>query len=158
MRLAAAAVVAASLAACRSSDPDMREDAVAYARLAAHDARTEVEQADPALANRISAAAGWAAFGSTGDSLFGRRTGDGLGLAHDNRTGKETPMRVNVPDADRSLGLQRFRAVLVFSDGAAFARFVKGGDLPAAGEGTDVRWLEEGVAVPPPSGVTCRPE
>jgi hypothetical protein len=158
VRLAAAAVLAASLAACRGTDPAMREDAVAYAQLAAHQTRAEMEQADPAFAKEISAAAGWAAFGSTGDSLFGRRPGDGLGLAHDNRTGKETPMRVNVADADRSLGLQRFRAVFVFSDAAAFARFVKGGDVPSGGEGVDVRWTQDGVAVPPPAGATCRPE
>jgi hypothetical protein len=136
----------------------MREDAVAYARFAAREARTEMEHADPALSRRIAASAGWAAFGSTGDSLFGRRRGDGLGIAHDNRTGAETPMRVNVPDLDRSEGLRRYRGVLLFADPAAYSRFVLGGAIPPAGEGVEVRWSEDGAAVPPPADATCRPE
>jgi hypothetical protein len=158
VRKLAAAVAAVLLAACQSSDPDARADARAYARLASNDARTEMVASDPALPAQLDAAAGWAAFGSTGDSLFGRRTGDGLGLAHDNRTRKDLPMRIFVPGADRSLGLRSFRALIVFSEPAAFAQFVRGGDVPAAGQGVDVRWNEDGVAVPPPSGVTCRPE
>ena len=157
-RLATAALVLVTVAACMSSDSDQRTDALAYAKLAAHDARNEMEHADPALRARLEAAAGWAAFGSTGDSLFAKRRGDGLGVAHDNRTRKDTAMRITVPGSDRSLGLRTFRAIVVFSDAAAFAEFVKGGALPDAGDGVDVRWSEDGLAVPPPSGVTCRPE
>ena len=147
-----------SLAACQSAEQERRADAQAYARLASHEARSEMEAADPALKARLASAAGWAAFGSTGDSLFSRKSGDGLGLAHDNARQSDTPMRIIVPGTDRRLGLRTFRALVVFSDPAAFAQFVKGGDLPASGDGIDVRWNEDGVAVPPPSGVTCRPE
>jgi hypothetical protein len=159
MRRPLALVVAAALAACQSSDPEQqRSDAVAFARLASHEARAEMEAADPSLRARLDAAAGWAAFGSTGDSLFSKKRGDGLGLAHDNKKRTDTAMRILVPGTERRLGLTTFRALVVFSDAAAFTQFVKGGDLPAAGEGVDVRWTEDGVAVPPPSGVTCRPE
>lgn len=158
MRTAALVVVAAALAACRFTDPDMREDAVAYSQLAAHESRTEMVKDDPSLEAHMKSAAGWAAFGSTGDSLFSRRPGDALGLAHDNRTGKETPMRVLVPNVDRSVGLPRYRGLLVFADATEFAQFVKGGPLPAAGEGVDIRWTVDGVPASPPDGATCRPE
>ena len=159
MRRFAVLLAVAALAACQSSAPEQqRADAIAFARLASFEARTEMEAADPALRARLDAAAGWAAFGSTGDSLFSKRKGDGLGLAHDNKTRADTAMRILVPGTDRRLGLTTFRALVVFSDPAAFAQFLKGGDLPAAGDGIDVRWTEDGAAVPPPSGVTCRPE
>jgi hypothetical protein len=158
VRKLAAAVAAVLLAACQSENPDRRADARAYARLASDQARAEMVASDPALPARLDAAAGWAAFGSTGDSLFARRRGDGLGLAHDNRTRADTPMRITVPGTDRTLGLRTFRALLVFSDPAVFAQFVRGGDLPAAGPGVEIRWTEDDVAVPTPSGVTCRPE
>jgi hypothetical protein len=158
VRAAAAALAAVSLAACSFTDSTMRDDAVAYAQFAARDARAEMVKADPSLARRIEAAAGWAAFGSTGDSLFARRRGDALGIAHDNRTGKETPIRVNVADTDRAMGLQRYRGLFVFDDAAVFTQFVRGGDLPAAGEGVEVRWTEDGISAPPPARATCRPE
>lgn len=158
MRRLAVLLAIAALAACRSSDTAERDDARAFARLASYEARTEMEAADPALSARLDAAAGWAAFGSTGDSLFAKRKGDGLGLAHDNKTRADTAMRISVPGTDRRLGLTSFRALVVFSDPAAFAQFLKGGDFPAAGDGVDVRWTEDGAPVPTPSGVTCRPE
>ena len=158
MRSAAAVVLAASLAACQSSDTAMRDDAVAFAQFASREARAEFVQAEPALTGRMGAAAGWAAFGSTGDNLFARRRGNALGIAHDNRTGKQTPIRVNVAGSDRAEGLQRYRGLFVFEDAAAFAQFVRGGELPAAREGVEVRWSEDGIPSPPPSRATCRPE
>jgi lipid-binding SYLF domain-containing protein len=78
----------------------------------------------------IAKAAGYAVFSNTGLNVLLLSTGRGSGIAHDNRSGKDTYMKMFSAGAGVGMGLKKFRAVFVFHSRSAFDQFVeKGWDL-----------------------------
>ena len=96
--------------------------------------RTEVlaqlYENNPETKSMIKDAEGYAVFNNGGINLVIFSAGSGKGVAHDNKTGKNTFMRMMTGGIGIGLGIKDYRAVMIFHDRSAFDTFVdKGWDF-----------------------------
>lgn len=101
----------------------------------------------PGLRGKIHNAAGYAVFSNTGANLLILATGHGYGVVHDNRTGRDTYMRMIEVGGGLGLGLKQFRAVFVFNTSKALERFVESGWEFGADADAAAKAGDEGGAV-----------
>lgn len=102
----------------------------------------QLYKANPDLRSRIQKAAGYGTFSNVGLHVFVLGTGQGYGVVHDNRTGRDTYMRMGELGAGFGMGIQDFRAIYVFLDRASLETFVEkgwefGADADAAAKAGD---------------------
>ena len=81
----------------------------------------------PSAKKKVQSAAGYAVFSNVGINLFIVSTANGAGIAHDNKTGKDTYMSMFSGGVGIGLGVKDFRGVFVFETKAAFDNFVNTG-------------------------------
>lgn len=79
------------------------------------------------LRQKVEKAAGYGVFSNVDLQLLFISTGHGFGIVHDNRTGKETYMRMAAGGVGFGAGLKDLRAVFVFNDPKMMDRFVEYG-------------------------------
>ena len=106
----------ASVAEKRDYVNDMRDEALA-----------DLYKRDPTLRGKVQSAAGYAVFSNLAGGFFVLSTGQGYGVAHDNRTRRDTYMRMGELGAGMGLGMRHFRGVYVFHNAANFRTFVDSG-------------------------------
>jgi lipid-binding SYLF domain-containing protein len=87
----------------------------------------ELYQAHPPARARIQQAAGYAVFSNIGINLILLSAAGGSGVAHDNRTGQDTYMRMISGGLGLGLGVKDFRGVFVFTTPKALENFVDSG-------------------------------
>jgi lipid-binding SYLF domain-containing protein len=87
----------------------------------------ELYRTKPELKERLQKAAGYATFKQTDVNLFLLASGNGYGVLVDNKTGKETFMRVASLGGGVGLGLKDLRVVFVFNDPKVMKQFVEQG-------------------------------
>lgn len=87
----------------------------------------ELYKTKPALKDRIKNAAGYATFKQSDVNLFLLASGHGYGLLVDNKTGKETFMRVASLGGGLGLGVKDLRVVFVFKDAKVMKNFMDEG-------------------------------
>jgi len=132
--LAAAALLVPGCLRPRGSSPEAKR---AYTNEMRQEALSELYQRDPKLEARVKSAAGYAVFSNLSGGVMMLSTGQGYGVAHDNRSGRDTYMRMGELGAGMGMGFKHFRAVYVFHDASRFQRFVDqgfefGADVDAA--------------------------
>lgn len=89
-------------------------------------------RADPGLKGEVAKAPGYAVFTTYGLS-FGLGGAGGKGVAHDNRSKKDTYMNIGQASAGLQIGASDTRYLFVFSDAKALADFIAHGwDASAA--------------------------
>lgn len=98
--------------------------------------RTEVlaqlYENNPETKAMIRDAEGYAVFNNGGVNLVFLSAGSGKGVAHDNKTGKNTFMRMATGGVGVGLGIKDYRSVMIFHDRSAFDSFIdKGWDFSA---------------------------
>ena len=81
----------------------------------------------PEAKHKLSNSVGYAVFSNTGINLLLLSTGNGYGVAHDNKTGKETYMRMFSAGVGIGVGVKDFRGIFIFSTKEAFDSFVEQG-------------------------------
>jgi len=81
----------------------------------------------PEAKEMIANAYGYAAFSNVGVNLVLLSAEGGMGMAHDNKTGKNTYMNMASGGVGFGLGIKDFRAVFLFENKAVFDRFVNEG-------------------------------
>lgn len=81
----------------------------------------------PHTKNRISSAYGYATFQNWGINLLLISTERGSGVAHNNKTGKDTFMKMFSGGVGPGLGVKDFIAVLIFDNKEVFDSFVESG-------------------------------
>lgn len=81
----------------------------------------------PAARSKISHSVGYAVFSNVGINLIFLSAAGGSGIAHDNRNGRDTYMKMVSGGVGFGLGVKDFRGVFVFSTGKAFKQFVDSG-------------------------------
>jgi lipid-binding SYLF domain-containing protein len=107
-------------------------------------------KADPKLKDAVAKAPGYAVFTTYGLS-FGLGAAGGKGVAHDNKTKKDTYMDIAQASAGLQIGASDTRYLFVFKDGKSLAEFIeKGWDVSAgasagAGAGSQVATAGAGV-------------
>ncbi|MBT5767703.1 MAG: hypothetical protein HOI58_12730 [Kordiimonadaceae bacterium] len=85
---------------------------------------------NPEARELIANAEGYAFFNNGGVNLIFLSAGSGKGVAHDNRSGQDTYMRMATGGVGIGLGIKDYRTVMVFHKRAMFDQFVdKGWDL-----------------------------
>ena len=87
----------------------------------------ELYKLRPSARDEIKRAVGYAVFSNIGVNLFVLSTGNGYGVAHDNKTGKDVYMKMLSGGVGVGLGVKDFRGIFIFSDRAAFTEFVEHG-------------------------------
>jgi lipid-binding SYLF domain-containing protein len=124
-----------SVAEKRNYVKEMRDEALA-----------DLYKRDADLRGKVQSAAGYAVFSNIAGGILFVSTGQGYGIAHDNRSGRDTYMKMGELGAGIGLGMRHFRGIYVFNDAVNFKTFVEsgwefGGDANAA-----VMAGEQGVA------------
>jgi lipid-binding SYLF domain-containing protein len=87
----------------------------------------ELYRLKPEMKDRLKQAAGYATFKQTDVNLFLLASGNGYGMLVDNKTGKETVMRVASLGGGVGLGLKDLRVIFVFNDSKVLKQFLDQG-------------------------------
>jgi lipid-binding SYLF domain-containing protein len=99
----------------------------AETRKMANNGLQRLYKAQPGSQAAIKNAAGYAVFSDTGVKIFLAGSGKGHGLAVNNRSGKETFMKLLELQAGLGFGVKKFTLIFVFETEKAFNSFVDKG-------------------------------
>jgi hypothetical protein len=102
----------------------------------------ELYATKPEMKDRLKNAAGYATFKMTDVNLFLLASANGYGVLTDNKTGKETFMRVASLGGGLGMGLKDIRVIFVFNDAKVMKQFLEqgwqfGGEADAAAKYQD---------------------
>ena len=125
------------VAGCATPQGDTASEQRASIQQMARDTLAEAYRLNPGLQNKVKRAAGYGVFSNRGTKFLVVSSGNGYGLVHDNRTGRDTYMRMAEVGGGLGFGIKDFRALFVFQDGQTLRQFVDsgwdfGGDVGAA--------------------------
>jgi lipid-binding SYLF domain-containing protein len=93
----------------------------------AHDTLRRLYKAQPNAKSAIKGAAGYAVFSNMGVKILVAGSGNGKGIAVDNKTKKETFMKMLELQAGLGMGVKKFSVIFVFDTEKAFNNFVNSG-------------------------------
>ena len=118
------AVPMSSYALFGKDDPDQERKDLQEARTAALE---KLYAEKPGARSKLKSAKGYAVFSSIGVNLFLISTESGGGILRDNRTGKETYMKMFSAGGGFGMGIKDFSLIFVFHTVAAMEDFQKEG-------------------------------
>jgi lipid-binding SYLF domain-containing protein len=121
--VAAAGIFAVAGVACAESVQEQRDDV----RATTKDTLDRLYRAQPGARQAIANAAGYGAFSNFGMKILFAGGGTGKGLVVNNRTKKETFMKMVEVQAGLGLGVDKYRLVWVFERAADLDQFVNQG-------------------------------
>ncbi|MGL4205948.1 MAG: hypothetical protein ACRCRW_07525 [Aeromonadaceae bacterium] len=81
----------------------------------------------PEVRQEIRAAAGYAVFSNINNNLLFVSSGNGYGVTRDNRSGKDTYMKMASVGLGLGLGIKDFQAVILFKERTALTQFLEQG-------------------------------
>jgi lipid-binding SYLF domain-containing protein len=87
----------------------------------------EMYKAFPGSKAKLANSYAYAAFANTGVNLFVLASGNGGGMAHNNRTGEEVYVKMISMGAGVGIGFKKYFAVFLFEDKAAYDNFLEVG-------------------------------
>jgi lipid-binding SYLF domain-containing protein len=126
--------LAVLVAACASMSQSERTKKQADIRQATQTTLGKFYEADPKLRDEVANAPGYAVFTTYGASLVVGGAG-GKGIAHDNRTNKDTFMDMGQASAGIQAGIAQSETLIVFKSAEALQKFVdKGWEFGAGAE------------------------
>ena len=137
--IALLAVCVLVAAGCRTPKGESVQEKRSYALQMKSDALSELYAKRPEAKAHIAKAPGYAVFSNIGSKIFMLATGNGFGVATDNRSGKNTYMKMVEAGGGMGMGIKTYRAVYVFNSRQAFDDFLSGnwqvgGDADAGAE------------------------
>ena len=136
-----------AVVACATPKGDTRSERRQYVQDMRSQTLAELYRAQPGVRARVESAAGYGVFSDVKVQIFTFGAGHGFGIAHDNRSGRDTYMRVAEIAAGIGVGVKDLRVVFVFHEPVAFRRFVEDGwEFGAEGEAAAVAG-DKGAAV-----------
>jgi lipid-binding SYLF domain-containing protein len=97
------------------------------ARDAAHKTLQRLYKAEPQAKTAVKHAAGYAVFNNMGVKILVAGSGTGKGIAVNNKTKKETFMKMIELQAGLGMGVKKFSVVFVFDNDKVFNSFVNSG-------------------------------
>jgi lipid-binding SYLF domain-containing protein len=119
--MACALVLAAHAA---ESDKEKQQKEI---RSMAQDTLQQLYKAEPKTKSTVSHAAGYAVFSNMGVKILVAGSGNGKGIAVNNRSKQETFMKMLQVQAGLGMGVKKFRVVFVFDNERALDSFVNSG-------------------------------
>jgi lipid-binding SYLF domain-containing protein len=138
---------------CATPQGDTASEQRASIQQMAQDTLAEAYQLNPTLRNKTRRAAGYGVFSNRSTKFFVVSSGNGYGLVHDNRAGRDTYMRMIEVGGGLGVGIKDFRAVFVFRDEPTLRQFVDsgwdfGGDVGVAAKtGSEGGQVSAGASV-----------
>src|SRR5450631_2334416 len=127
MRHFIAALLLCALATAAHAADNKIEDKQKEIRKMVQDTLQQLYKADPRTKAVIKSAAGYAVFSNLGVKILMAGSGSGKGVAVDNKTKKETFMKMLEVQAGLGMGVKKFRVVFIFDNHSAFNSFVNSG-------------------------------
>jgi len=148
--LIAAAMVFTLGVMAQDADPKV-EKKQKEIRSMAQDTLGRLYEADPSAKSAIKRAAGYAVFSNLGIKILVAGTGNGKGIAVDNKTKREIFMKMLELQGGLGMGVKKFSVVFVFDTEKAFNSFVNsgwqfGGQATAAVKNGDQGGAMQGAA------------
>ena len=122
-----AAVAALPLAGCMSPGGTTAAEKRADVHRTTDEVLAEAYSKQPDLKKKVANAVGYGVFTNFGLKILLFASGNGYGVVHDNKTGKDTYMRMQEFGAGLGLGAKKFRAVMVFNTRDALDTFTTTG-------------------------------
>ena len=119
-----ALVCAVVLSAHADTDREKKQKQV---RNMAQDTLRRLYKAEPRAKVSVKHASGYAVFSDVGVKILFAGSGDGKGIAVNNRSKQETFMKMLELQAGLGMGVEKFRVVFVFDNEKAFNSFVNSG-------------------------------
>lgn len=101
----------------------------------------------PKSKEMIANSYGYAAFSNVGVNLVLLSAEGGMGVAHDNKTGKNTYMNMASGGVGFGLGIKDFRAIFLFENKAVFDRFINEGWEANAQADAAAKLADQGDAI-----------
>lgn len=131
------ALCALLVAGCATPQGDTASEKRASVQEMTQNTLAEAYRLNPGLQTKVKRAAGYGVFSNRGTKFLVVSSGSGYGLVRDNRTGRDTYMRMAEVGGGLGFGIKEFRAVFVFRDNQTLRQFVDsgwdfGGDVGAA--------------------------
>src|SRR5580698_911705 len=124
--LIAAAVISALTVIAQAQDPKI-EKKQKEIRNMAQDTLQRLYEADPKAQSAVEGAAGYAVFSNLGIKILVAGSGNGKGIAVDNKTQHETFMKMLELQAGLGMGVKKFSVIFVFDNEKVFNSFVNSG-------------------------------
>ena len=112
---------------CSAPKGVTRQDRKAYARDTRDKTLRELYEKKPEAREKVKKAAGYGVFSDWGVNVILVSAANGWGIVTDNRTGKETFMKMGQVGVGLGLGVKDFRAVFIFRSEEALRKFVDSG-------------------------------
>lgn len=107
---------------------------------------TDLYSSNPALKDTLAKAAGYATFKNVNVNLLLLSTANGYGMVVDNKTGKETFMRMASLGGGIGAGLKDVRVVFIFTDPKVMQTFVDSGWQFGGQADADAKYKSTGVS------------
>jgi lipid-binding SYLF domain-containing protein len=126
IRTILAALVCALAMTAHAADND-KEKEQKEVRNMAQDTLQRLYKADPKTKAAVQGAAGYAVFSNLGVKILVAGSGKGQGIAVNNKSKKETFMKMLELQAGLGFGVKKFRVVFVFDNEKALNSFVNSG-------------------------------
>lgn len=82
---------------------------------------------DPNIRQEVTRSRGYAVFTNVNNNLLLLSAGSGYGVLRDNRTGRDTYMKMATAGMGIGMGIKKFQALIIFNDVAALDRFITTG-------------------------------
>ena len=82
---------------------------------------------DAGTRQEVARSKGYAVFTNVNNNLLVLSAGSGYGVLRDNRTGRDTYMKMATAGMGNGMGIKKFQAVIIFNDAAALDRFITTG-------------------------------
>jgi len=124
--LLAAALVCVLAVTAYAADPKI-EKKQQDIRNMAHDTLQRLYKAQPSARSAVKGAAGYAVFSNLGVKILVAGSGNGKGIAINNKTKKETFMKMLEVQAGLGMGVKKFSVIFVFDTEKALDGFVNSG-------------------------------
>jgi lipid-binding SYLF domain-containing protein len=121
-----AMLVCAFSALAQTSDPKIEKKQTEI-RAMAHDTLQRLYVEEPSSKLTVKRAAGYAVFSNLGVKILVAGSGNGKGIAVDNKTRRETFMKMLELQAGLGVGVKKFSVIFVFDTHKAFDSFVNSG-------------------------------
>lgn len=131
---------------CATPKGETAEDKQSHVRDMKDKTVAELVEAKPEVEQRIKAAAGYAVFSNINIKIFAVGSGNGYGVAVDNKTGEETFMRMAEVGMGLGMGMKNIRTVFIFPQRAKFDQFVEKGWTFGAEASASAKDQEEGTS------------
>jgi len=131
---------------CASAKGNTKPDKISSIHKMRRTDLAELYQLAPSAKGHVTRAYGYAVFDNKGINLLAVSTGQGYGVAHNNKTGKDTYMKMFSAGFGVGLGVKDFRGIFVFDNKTIFDHFVEQGWDVAGQADAAAKYKEDGVS------------